>query len=87
MLYKIKFIPESHATNSAAWPVPYACAQPYNLDSVSFCKGECFALASSVIGTFAYNFEIYRKQRIINVLPYCWRFLARCDFENSLHRY
>ena len=24
---------EAHTTNSAVWPVPYACAQPYHLGS------------------------------------------------------
>ena len=26
---------EAHTTNSAVWPVPYACAQPYHLGSGS----------------------------------------------------
>ena len=82
--------------NSAVWPVPYACAHPYNLDTAKWSlKGECFSLASSVADLClqfgSHNAKkvtkIYWKQRSINVLLYCWRFLARCNFENSLHRY
>lgn len=28
-----KFSTEAHTSNSTVWPVPYACAQPYHLDS------------------------------------------------------
>ena len=96
MLYKTKFIPEVHSTNSAVWPVPYACAHPYNLDTVNWRLKES-ALHSPLVSRrplptiWSHNAKkvtkIYWKQRSINVLLYCWRFLARCNFENSLHRY